>query len=263
MTDTRSTASGGLFLTLAMTVVSMVSVPTIALATPSSTYWAPSLATCQAFATPHFTYDTYYAKQAAYPIDIGLAMGIVKSSKVQAEVGYDTLFPGSNPTQFYVNGKLCVTENTLGKGAPAVSVGMYNIGFKTDVTTFNVLYVMAQKNLSFGGYIAGGFYTGLNDALFTNREGDIEKTGALVGWLSPDIKIGRTGLQKLNLTADIQTGKNILGAGGFELYVYFNDDVDLLMGPVWFFDKARQPGGSSFMWTTQVDVDIPLGKKTP
>jgi hypothetical protein len=58
---------------------------------------------------------------------------------------------------------------------------MYNIGFKKDVTTFNTLYVMAQKTLPIGGYLAGGFYTGMNDALFTNSEGEIEKTGALVG----------------------------------------------------------------------------------
>jgi hypothetical protein len=33
-----------------------------------------------------------------------------------------------------------------------------------------------------------------------------------------------------------------------------------LTGPVWFFDKALQPGGRSWMWTVQLDVDIPLGR---
>jgi len=190
-------------------------------------------------------------------------MGIVNSSKVQAEIGYDLLMPGQNPAQFYLNGKLCITENTMGKGAPAISVGMYNIGFKKNVTSYNALYVMAQKTLPVGGYIAGGFYTGTNDALFTNSEGKIVKTGALVGWFSPDIKVGVTGLQKIDLTADIQTGKNILGGGGFGVYFYFNDYIDLLVGPVWYFDKALQPGGASHLWTTQIDVDIPLGKKKP
>lgn len=238
-------------------------VPTLALATPSTTYWAPSVATCQAFATPHITYDTYYWKDAAYPIDTGLTMGIVKSSKVQAEIGYDLLMPGQNPTQVYLNGKVCITENTMGKGAPAVSVGMWNIGFKKDVTSYNAFHVMAQKTLPVGGYIAGGFYMGTNDALFTNSEGKIVKNGAMVGWFSPDIKVGLTGLQKINLTADIQTGKNVLGGGGFGAYFYFNDYIDILVGPVWYFDKALQPGGRSHLWTTQIDVDIPLGKKTP
>jgi hypothetical protein len=238
----------------------IVLVPTIALATPSTTYWAPSVATCQAFATPHITYDTYYGADSAYPIDTGLTMGIVNSSKVQAEVGYDTLFPGNNPTQFYVNGKVCITENTLGKGAPAISVGVYNVGFKKDVTTYNVVHVMAQKTLPVGGYIAGGIYFGTNDALFTNSEGKVVKTGAMVGWFSPDINVGLKGLKKIDLAADIQTGKNILGGGGFGVYFYFNDYVSLLIGPVFYTDKALQPGGASHLWTTQIDVDIPLGK---
>jgi hypothetical protein len=240
-----------------------VLIPAAVWATPSTTYWAPSVATCQPFATPHITYDTYYAKSAAYPIDTGLEIGIVKSSKVQAEVGYDALFPGSNPTQVYVNGKLCITENTLGKGAPAISFGMYNIGFKKDVTTYNVFHVMAQKTLPVGGYIAGGFYMGTNDTLFTNSDGEIKKSGAMIGWFSPDITLDLTGLKKLNLTADVQTGKNIAGGGGVGLYFYFTDYIDLLVGPVWYFDKALQPGGAKMLWTTQIDVDIPLGKKKP
>ena len=242
--------------------------PAAALATPSTTYWAPSVATCQPFAVPHITYDTYYWANAAYPIDTGLTMGIVNSSKVQAEIGYDLLMPGQNPTQFYLNGKLCITENTMGKGAPAISVGVYNIGLHGEKSVvpnnFNTLYVMAQKSLPVGGYVAGGFYHGLGpDGLYTNSEGKLVKTGALVGWFSPDIKVGLTGLSKIDLTADVQTGKNILGAGGFGVYFYFNDYVDLLVGPVFYFDKALQPGGNSHLWTTQIDVDIPLGKKKP
>src|SRR5215510_9764575 len=55
----------------------------IASATPSSTYWAPSVATCQAKYVPHITYDTYYRRAAAYPIDTGLTMGILPGDKVQ------------------------------------------------------------------------------------------------------------------------------------------------------------------------------------
>jgi hypothetical protein len=140
---------------------------------------------------------------------------------------------------------------------------MYNIGFKKDVTTYNALYVMAQKSLPFGGYIAGGFYHGLNEALFTNSEGKVVKTGAMVGWSSPDMKLGIKGLSKIDVLADVQTGKNILGAGGAGLDIYFNDYIGLIIGPVFYFDKALQPGGASYLWTTQLDVDIPLGKKTP
>jgi hypothetical protein len=75
-------------------------VPLTAFATPSTTYWAPSVATCQARTVPHITYDTYYAKPAAYPIDTGVTIGVLPFDKLQAEVGYDTLFPGNNPTHY-------------------------------------------------------------------------------------------------------------------------------------------------------------------
>ena len=119
---------------------------------------------------------------------------------------------------------------------------------------------MAQKSLPAGGYIAAGFYHGISDALFTNSDGRLAKTGAMIGWMSPDIPIGLIGLKKITLTADVQTGKNALGGGGFGAYFFFNDYVSLLVGPVFFTDKQLQPGGAGHLWTTQLDVDIPLGK---
>jgi hypothetical protein len=50
------------------------------------------------------------------------------------------------------------------------------------------------------------------------------------------------------------------GAWGFGTNVYFADNVSLLVGPVFFFDKNLQPGGTRYMWTAQLDVDIPLGR---
>jgi hypothetical protein len=148
-------------------VVSSVCART-ASATPSSTYWAPSVATCQAKYVPHITYDTYYGKGTAppglgaptYPIDTGLTMGILPWNKVQSEVGYDTLLPSSDPVFFLLNGKLCTPESSLFKGSPAIGGGIYNVGFKKNVTDYNILYVMAQKTLPIGGYVAAGSITG-------------------------------------------------------------------------------------------------------
>ena len=248
---------------VALTVV-VGSIPTMASATPSTTYWAPSVATCQAKGVPQITYDTYSGKDSAYPIDTGLTIGILPGDKVQAEIGYDVLLPGANPTQFYVNGKICIPEKAMGKGSPAIGVGIYNVGFKKDVTNYDAVYVMVQKSLPFGGYIAGGFYHGTPTALFTSSEGKEAKNGALVGWASPDIKIGLTGLQKILFIGDIQTGKNVLGGGGFGADIYFNDYIGLIVGPVFYTDSKLQPGQAKHLWTAQIDIDIPLGKaKTP
>ena len=262
-------------LRLAFASAGVMFVSTASWATPSTTYWAPSVATCQGYGVPHITYDTYYGKGTpiglpgaqSYPIDTGLEIGVIPSGKVQAEVGYDVLLPSSDPVFFFVNGKVCVTESTLFKGAPAVSFGIYNAGFHGEhdlvPTNYNASHVMFQKSLPIGGYIAAGFYHGLGpDVLYTNSDGKLVKTGAMIGWFSPDIPVGVTGLKKINLTADIQTGKNALGGGGFGVYLYFNDYVDLLVGPVFFTDSKLQPGGAKHLWTTQIDIDIPLGKAT-
>jgi hypothetical protein len=74
-------------------LLALLVLPTVAQATPSTTYWAPSTANCQASGLPHITYDTYFGKGPAaggpgapdYPIDTGLTMGIFPSKKVQAE----------------------------------------------------------------------------------------------------------------------------------------------------------------------------------
>ena len=246
----------------------LVLVPSLVRATPSTTYWAPSTANCQAWKTPHVTYDTYFGKGPAagsagapnYPIDTGLTMGILPSSKVQAEVGFDVLLPSEDP--FYVNGKLCTPESSLFKGSPSLSAGIYNVGFTEGVTDYNVLHFMAQKTIGGTGYIAAGVYHGAgSENLFTNSEGEVVRTGLLAGIFSPAINVGVTGLKKIHFTADVQTGKNVLGAGGVGVYFYFTDTIALLTGPVWFFDKTLQPGGRGFLWTFQLDVDIPLGRK--
>jgi hypothetical protein len=252
----------------AIALVVVGGAPGWAWATPSSTYWAPSLASCQAKGVPHVTYDTYYGKgtpppgagSPTYPIDTGLTMGVLPWSKLQGEIGYDVLLPSDNPVFFFLNAKLCTPEGSLFKGSPAFGGGIYNLGFHDNVTNYNVLYFVGQKTLPIGGYVSLGVYHGTNDTLFTNTDGKIAKTGALIGWVSPDIKVGLTGLQKINIAADVQTGKNVLGGGGLGAYFYFNDYVSLLIGPVFYADRALQPGHAGHLWTTQLDIDIPLGK---
>jgi hypothetical protein len=270
--ETRRAAWTGLIKKLTTAVAGIACAPALAMATPSTTYWAPSVATCQAKYVPHVTYDTYYGKGTpppgagapTYPIDTGLTMGVLPWDKVQAEVGYDVLLPSANPVAAFLNGKVCTPESSLFKGSPAIGAGIYNAGFHKDITGYNALYLAFQKSLPVGGYISAGLYHGMSDTLFTNSDGKVVKTGALLGWASPDVKIGVKGLEKLVFAADIQTGKNVLGGGGVGVYAFFNDYVSLLVGPVFYTDNKLQPGGSHHLWTTQLDVDIPLGKsKTP
>lgn len=251
---------------LFLLVVVVAAVPAMAFATPTTTFWSVTTASCQARGVPHITYDTYFWKGPAagsagaknYPIDTGLTIGFLPFEKLQAEAGFDLLYSSEDPLFF--NTKVCTPESSLFGGSPGIGFGIYNAGVKDDVTNFNVLYLMFQKALPKGGYLAAGLYHGTNSVLMTSSDGEVNKTGALIGWASPDVQIGLRGLRKLNFVADVQTGDNILGAWGFGSNVYFADNVSLLVGPVYFFDRNLQPGGSKYMWTAQLDIDINLGR---
>jgi len=91
----------------------------------------------------------------------------------------------------------------------------------------------------------------------------VNRSGFMGAISAPDINVNIPGLKKIVPVADIQTGKNAFGAAGFGLYFYFTDTIDLLTGPVFFFDKALQPGSSSFLWTVQLDIDVTLFASEP
>jgi hypothetical protein len=236
--------------------------PFICLATPSTTYWGPTTATCQPYLVPHITYDTYFAKgptagqegAPVYPVDAGLTVGFLPWEKIQGEIGFDLLYPSQEP--FFMNGKICTPESSIFEGSPSIGLGTYSFGLVKDVTDYSLVYLNFQKTLPWGGYLSIGGYRGFNKSLFASSAGDVHQEGFLAGATSPDIMINLKGLKKIQLAADIQTGKNLLGAWGGGAYFYFTDDISLLTGPVYFFDPSLQPGQSQFLWTMQVDINV-------
>lgn len=243
--------------TFAASFVALVAVN--AFATASSNLWAPSTAVCQAYAVPHITYDSYFRTTADYPTDVGLTSGFLPFEKLQGEIGWDMLMPSENPHS--VNGKLCTPESALFAGSPAISFGGYAMGFKKNVTDYNIAYLMLQKTLPGpGGSVALGAYHGFNKRLFTNSDGEVEQSGMIAAIVSPDIDLGYKGLRKINFLVDLQTGRNAVGAWAAGSNVYFSDNVSLLIGPAFFFDRESQPGGSDTLWAIELDIDIPLEK---
>ena len=59
----------------------------------------------------------------------GLTMGILPGDKVQADVGYDLLMPGSDPTQFLNSPAESDLRELHGEGVPGIGVGIANIQF--------------------------------------------------------------------------------------------------------------------------------------
>jgi hypothetical protein len=242
-------------------VLLLLLLPPRARATPSTVFWAPSTPAVQPFGVMHVTYDTYFGNRSAYPIDAGLTMGVLPGKNIQAEVGFDVLYPtfsGSAPVNapFVLNAKVGAPEDVYFKGQPAWSAGIYEMGFEKDVNDQNAIYATIGKTLPRIGTASVGGYYGLNEKLFLSAGGQSARSGLLAGWISPTMGAGRMG--KLNLAWDVQTGKNLLGATGGGAYLYVTPAVDVLTGPVFFFEKDLQPGGASWMWTIQLDVDFDL-----
>jgi hypothetical protein len=247
-------------------VLGLLTMAAPAWGTPSTTYWAPSTTYVQPFLVPHITYDNYFWKGpgAAYPNDTGITIGVLPWDKLQLEIGYDLFLPTQNPLLFLLNAKLGTPENTFFNGSPSLAAGIFGMGIKgkssSDLgTSYDILYGQIQKNLPFGGYVsAGGYYGAGTKELWQVSATDtaVHRAGFMGAVSSPDINVNLPGLKKLIVVADVQSGKNVYGAAGGGVYFYFNDLIDILTGPVYFFDSALQPGGKNWMWTVQLDVDI-------
>ncbi len=231
-------------------------------ATPSTVVWTPDTTYTQPYLVPHITYDTYVAEKGMLQNTYGLTMGVIPGDKVQGEVGFDAFYPGFTKNYLQVNGKLTAVENLIGGWSPALSVGIANVGFDKDLSDYDLLHADLGKTFPIGTIAVGGYYGAGSKLLWTNSAGSEERAGFMASYTSPDIKIGLPGLEKIVVAADYSSGKNWFGATAGSLVFYFTSSIDLLTGPVWFTDKTayRNAAGADFMWTFQLDVDIPFKK---
>lgn len=238
-------------------------------ATPSTTFWTPETTYVQPYAIPHITYDTYVAEKGILANTYGLTIGVLPFDKLQGEVGFDLFYP--TLTYFtqdvaQVNAKLVVPENAFGEWQPGVSVGVCNVGFKSDVSNYDMLHLSIGKTLPAIGSVAiGGYYGAGSKLLWTGSDGNVNRAGFMASWTSPDIKIGRPGLDKIIFLADVATGKNWMGAVGGGIGLNFTPTIDILTGPVYFLDKGLYTAlaGTNLLWTVQLDVDVDFALPTP
>ena len=240
--------------------------PIAAYATPSTTFWAPSTASCQGFGVPHVTYDTYFWKGP--PVGrlgrnglsrrhrphrrISAVQEVARRSGIRSVVAQpgsvlsecEGLRSRSGALQGFARHQLRHLQRGDERRRDQLQRAPFDGPERAAVRRLRLRRVLSSTN----------------DVLFTNSDGKVVKTGGMFAAASPDIQIGLKGLKKMNVIADVQTGKNVLGAWGSGPTVYFADNVSLILGPVFFFDKNLQPGGSHYMWTTQLDIDFPLGR---
>jgi hypothetical protein len=249
----------------AAAIAALLAAAPAAWATPSTTFWTPATTYTQPYLVPHLTYDTYVAEKGSLQNDYGLTIGVIPSDKIQGEVGIDLFLPGYLSSFTQLNGKLTLAEGAFGAWQPGVSVGIMNVGFKKDVSNYDLLHLDLGKTLPFGTVAVGGYYGAGSKLLWTGSDGKVNRAGFMASYTSPDIAVNVPGLQKVNFLGDIATGKNWMGAVGGGVALYFTPAIDLITGPVWFLDQDyyKSAYGTDFMWTVQVDVDIDVIKKPP
>ena len=191
-------------------------------------------------------------------------------------------------SQFTFNAKFGIPEGAFfGSWFPALNVGIFNVGTMAEVTDMNIVDFIVGKTLGSFGRIHGGYYYGnpgsalmhqngckngtsnskfscnallgtsaANPVSSTGNTGRLQNDGGMVGydygfWKVKD-KEGNE-YNKWILAADYASGKNFIGGGGVGIYHFFNKDISLLTGPVWFNDKTIN---GQWKWTVQLDINF-------
>ena len=222
-------------------------------ATPSTTFWTPCTPDIQAPHVWHLGIDNYFTMGKggagrggeSFPTDVGLTYGLRLSHELQAEVGVDILEPTDDPTFF--NAKFGYVEDALRPGAPAVQLGVFNVGTRSGVTDQNIFDLIIGKSLPRDmGRVSVAYYHG-KDRVLRSSTGDNRSAGFMVAydrWLKPD---------KWLFAADWASGKNAIGGGGVGVYHFLSKDISVLAGPVWFNDRGIN---GTMKWTTQIDINF-------
>ncbi len=229
-----------------------------ALATPSTQIWIPST-DVQAFGTVHLGIDNYIrvaenadGEKAPNTYDAGITVGVLPFEKLQLEVGADYMVTGTEPGDSYpvfFNAKLGTPEGSLFGGSPAMALGIYNAGTKTDVSDQNITYALLAKTFPVVGRLSAGYFVG-NSAVMNDSDGDNANDGVLLSWDRPLTEIS----DKLWAAVDYQGGNSSMGALSFGVSWAFSKNVSLIVGYDIYNDSTT--GGKNTI-TTQLDINLP------
>jgi hypothetical protein len=228
----------------------------LSFATPSTELWTSGTTDIQPYGVTHIGIDNYFTVfkkftdgAGAFPTDAGLTVGILPFSKVQMEIGIDLMEPLDYPIMG--NAKFGIPEDAFFKGQPGLAAGIFNVGTKKDVTDYDIGYAAVGKTIPVIGRLFIGAYMGNKNVL-----GGITNKGITVAWdrsFFPSKSAGRADSNRLLLCVDLATGKNVYGGGGVGIAFYFNENISLLTGPVFFNDEELN---GRWKWTTQLDINL-------
>ena len=232
------------------------------ISTPSTQIWIPST-DFQKWKTMHLGLDNYIRTsningvRGAGIFDAGFTTGLLPFEKFQGEIGVDYLYMGDSYYDnhpIYFNAKIGLPEDAFFKGFPAIALGAYNFGLKTNLTNYNIIYGEIAKTIPILGRISVGYYTG-NDKVLVDENLQKANNGILLSWDRTMTEIS----DKLWLAIDYQGGKNYLGALSFGASWAFSKNVsvifvyDIYNNKNAYYNTSNQNANT---FTAQVDINF-------
>jgi len=245
-----------------LAIIALVMDTNTAKATGSTIIWIPSV-DFQAFKTMHLGIDNYIRTskdngvRGAGIYDFGLTVGALQIKKFQIEAGVDYLTMGDNvydDQPLYFNAKGGFAEGSLFKNSPAIAIGGYNFGTKSDLTNYNIAYGVIGKTLPVVGRFSLGYYVG-NKKLLLDSKGVKANSGVLVSWDRPMKEIS----DKLWFAVDYQGGNNYLGALNLGFSWNFSSNVSIIFGYDIYNDSKtlyNSTNTNKNTFTTQLDINF-------
>jgi hypothetical protein len=220
-------------------------------ATPSTIIWIPSV-DFQPYKSFHLGIDNYSldfkkgvgGSGTAFPTDLGLTVGVLPFSTVQAEIGIDYMTPQLSPLLF--NAKIGIPEGAIADWSPALVVGGFGFGVQRNMTDYNILYGMVGKTFPVIGRLEVGYYTGNSSLLLDVATGNSDNSGVL---LSCDRQMNEIS-ENLWLAVDYQSGNSSFGALSYGFSWSFSKNVSVIFARVVF--NADIPSA----FTMQLDINI-------
>ena len=226
-------------------------------ATPSTQIWIPST-DIQPYKTLHVNFDTYIRTKSEEGggklppvVVLGPTVGILPFEKIQAEAGFDLIQAGTDADDYplYFHAKIGTPESSLAPYSPAIAVGGYNFGTKSDVTEQNIVYGLVARTIPVIGRLSAGYFAG-NDKIFVDGNGGKDEQGVLLSWDRTLSEIS----DKLWAAVDYQGTDSAIGALSFGISYAFAKNASIIFGYD-IYNEKKTAGENTF--TVQVDFNLP------
>jgi hypothetical protein len=239
-------------------IASLAMAPRDAGATATTHVWSPAT-DVQPFRTVHVTEDLYVpdgrgaaGERLPSVTNLGLTAGVLPWRNLNLEIGVDhkSGFGALDAYPLYFNAKLGVPEGSFSPALPALAVGVFDAGTRSDVTDADVVYAAAAKTIGRLGRLSVGWFSG-RDRLLVDADGQADNSGIMLAWERTMSEIS----DRLWLCVDYMGTKSAYGTLSFGGSWKFADNVALLAGYVVQNESRLFPN----MVTIQADIDFGLG----